>query len=198
MKRPTLLVTAFGPFGERGINQSSGILGMLERSISLRNAFDVSFLTLPVLMDFPRRAVAEAFTMSAIDYVVSLGEAERQFLSLEKTAVNIRDYRIPDNAGNQPAGTPIADDGPETYAATLPYDSFLRAASQSGVEVSTSRDAGRFLCNEMLYATLHTIAVRKLETVAGFIHVPADNGDTRGLAATIEEGLLHLAVYREV
>jgi len=105
--------------------------------------------------------------------VVHLGLAEgRARLGLERVALNVMDYRIPDNAGYRAEGEPCVADGPAAYFSTLPLPEILAALRAEGIPAYVSNTAGTFLCNQTLYATLHEIAMREHTMRAGFIHLP--------------------------
>jgi pyroglutamyl-peptidase len=84
--------------------------------------------------------------------------------------VNIRDARIPDNAGNQPGGEQIAPDGPAAYFATVPVKEMAAAIENAGIAATVSNSAGAFVCNDTLYSLLHHYA--DTDVKVGFIHVP--------------------------
>jgi len=106
--------------------------------------------------------------------VLSLGVAGgRAALSVERVAVNLLDYRIPDNSGLQTRDRPILPGGPAAYFATLPVRGIYEAIRSAGVPVELSLSAGAFLCNQALYEMLHYLADKGHEIPAGFIHLPA-------------------------
>jgi len=105
--------------------------------------------------------------------VVHLGLADgRARLALERAALNVMDYRIPDNAGYQAEGEPCVPEGPAAYFASLPLPEILASLTAEGIPAYVSNTAGTYLCNQTLYRTLHEIAMRELTTRAGFIHLP--------------------------
>jgi pyroglutamyl-peptidase len=104
---------------------------------------------------------------------VHLGLAEgRARLALERAALNVMDYRIPDNAGARIEDTPCVPGGPAAYLSTLPLRAMLDALIAEGIPAYLSSTAGTFLCNQTLYASLHAIARGRLRTRAGFVHLP--------------------------
>ena len=88
----------------------------------------------------------------------------------ERIAVNIRDARIPDNAGNQPSSEFVAADGPAAYFATVPVMDMARAIRDANIPGTVSNSAGAFVCNDVLYTLLHHYAGTSVKV--GFIHVP--------------------------
>ena len=99
MKR--ILITAFEPFGGSLRNASAEILSLLPDEIA---GCTVRKMLLPVVFG----KAAEAVLRQDADAVFLLGEAGRRTaVTPELLARNIRDARIPDHEGNQPAGEEI-------------------------------------------------------------------------------------------
>jgi pyroglutamyl-peptidase len=69
-------------------------------------------------------AVAKALDLLRADrpdFVIMLGQAGARYrINPERVAINIDDFRIPDNAGNQPRDEFIIEGGPVGYFSTLP------------------------------------------------------------------------------
>ena len=111
---------------------------------------------------------AEAFLPHVILCVGQAGG--RNAVTPERIAVNIRDARIPDNAGNQPSGEPVAPEGPAAYFSTVPVKEMAQAIRDAQIPGTVSNSAGAYVCNDVLYTLLHHYA--GTETRVGFIHVP--------------------------
>jgi pyroglutamyl-peptidase len=62
--------------------------------------------------------------------------------------------------------------GPAAYLSTLPLAALRAAIVEAQVPAYISDTAGTYLCNQVLYATLHGIAARGWPTRAGFVHLP--------------------------
>jgi pyroglutamyl-peptidase len=77
-----------------------------------------------------------------------------------------------DNDGSKPQGEPVVPGGPESYTATLPVSEIVEFLSTSNFLVEASDSAGEFLCNYVMYTTLHHISAHQLPIRAGFIHAP--------------------------
>jgi pyroglutamyl-peptidase len=167
-----LLLTGFEPFGGDAVNPSEQIVRLLGgqtlHGVTLQSA------VLPVESGRGPAALIQAFERTQPDAVLCLGVAVgRAVLSVERVAVNLLDYRIPDNSGVQTRDRPIVPNGPAAYFATLPVRRIYEAIQSAGVPVEFSLSAGAFLCNQVLYEMLHYLAVNRLEVPTGFIHLPA-------------------------
>ncbi|MBI3536988.1 MAG: pyroglutamyl-peptidase I [Chloroflexi bacterium] len=166
------LLTGFESFGGSKINPSEQVVRALARE-----KFSEVELVIAILPVDGARAPEElirAIETHQPDVVLSLGEASsRSAISIERVAINLRDDRIPDNAGNQSRDEAIVRDAPAAYFCTLPVRAMLNAARACGVPAELSLSAGSFLCNQIAFTALHFIATKKINARAGFVHLPA-------------------------
>jgi pyroglutamyl-peptidase len=168
---PVMLVTGFEPFGPHSVNPSQELAKLLDGR-RLGNCA-VAGAVLPVHHLEARRHVSLLLGELAPVAIVHLGLAEgRARLALERVALNVMDYRIPDSAGYRAEGEPCAPEGPAAYFASLPLVEILAALAAEGVPAYVSNTAGTYLCNQTLYGTLREIALRELTARAGLIHLP--------------------------
>ncbi|MFM7461179.1 MAG: pyroglutamyl-peptidase I, partial [Burkholderiales bacterium] len=118
-------------------------------------------------------AVAALITKHQPSVVLCLGQAGgRSCICVERVAINVNDARIPDNDGNQPVDQEIVAAAPTAYFSTIPIKTMVATMQKMGVPAEVSNTAGTFVCNHIMYGVLHHIATHKLNTRAGFIHVP--------------------------
>ena len=88
-------------------------------------------------------------------------------LRLERIAVNIADFEIPDNVGLMTRG-PVVEGGTEAYLSTLPIHAIQDRLLAGGIPARLSSSAGTFLCNALMYHALRACAERaKPMTVSG-------------------------------
>ena len=128
-------------------------------------------LEIPTVFGLAAETVLSAAEKCHPDVILCVGlAAGRDAVTPERIAVNIRDARIPDNAGNQPQGAYVAPDGPAAYFSTLPVEAMAQAIRNVQIPASVSNSAGAFVCNDTLYALLHHFA--GTSTRVGFIHIP--------------------------
>ena len=166
----TIILTGFEPFGKLGTNPSREIVQHLAAET---HNFPLHTAILPTAYDDSAQQLNALMAQHQPDYVVALGVANgRKHINLERFALNINDASLPDNAGALREGTTIVADAPPAYMATLPLDALYAALQQANIPVRYSNHAGAYVCNHILYSTLHTIASAGLPTRAGFIHVP--------------------------
>lgn len=91
-------------------------------------------------------------------------------LALERVAVNVLDFPIPDNDGSQPTDDPVVQGGPAAYFSSLPIKAILTAWKEAGIPGYVSNTAGTYVCNQTFYASMHLSKERGYR--AGVIHVP--------------------------
>jgi pyroglutamyl-peptidase len=171
VSEPVILVTGFEPFGSHAVNPSQELAKLLDGRRIGRCA--VAGSVLPVHHREAARRTSVLLGELQPVAVVHLGLAEgRARLGLERVALNVMDYRIPDNAGYRAEGEPCVPEGPAAYFTSLPLLEMLAALLGEGIPAYVSNTAGTFLCNQTLYQTLHELATRELTIRAGFVHLP--------------------------
>ena len=166
-----ILVTGFEPFAGDTANPSQE----LAKAADGRAVDDcvVRSLILPVQHEAARDAVAGALEAPGLAAIVQLGLAGgRARIALEQVAVNVMDYRIPDNQGDVLHDTPCVAGGLAAYFSTLPLPGMLSELTAEGIPAYISYTAGTYLCNYALYTTLHALAGRGAAIPAGFVHLP--------------------------
>jgi len=163
-----LLITGFDPFGGADINPAWEAVKRLPDRVG---DFALCKLQIPTVFAEAARQVlaqAEAFLP---DVILCVGQAGgRSAVTPERIAVNIRDGKIADNAGNQPEGELVAPDGPAAYFSTVPVKAMASAIRAAGLPGQVSNSAGAFVCNDTLYMLLHRYV--NTNVTVGFIHVP--------------------------
>ena len=167
----TVLVTGFEPFTPYKTNPTDELARLLDghriRDLVVRSA------VLPVHhADAAPRVRALIETMTP-DIVLHLGLAGgRARVALERLAVNVMDYAVPDNAGCQKMDEPCIENGPAAYFATLPLRAILTRLTDAGIPAYISDTAGTYLCNQTLYTTLHLVSTLHTKPRVGFLHMP--------------------------
>jgi pyroglutamyl-peptidase len=142
-----VLVTGFTPFGGEATNPSWEIAKALPKTIG---GYQVETLRVPT------------------EFGKSIALAAK---AIDKLKPDI-DAVIADNAAQQPIDEAIAPGAPAAYFSTLPIKAIVAAMNKADIPAAVSNTAGTFVCNHLLYGVLHHIAQQKLETRAGFMHVP--------------------------
>jgi pyroglutamyl-peptidase len=167
----TILITGFEPFAGASVNPSAEVA----KRLGGRRVGDLEVRAAVLPVHHVSAAAAVQALLDAHDpvAVLHLGLAsERAKIALERVAVNLMDYSIPDNEGFQARDEPCVSGGPTAYFSTLPLRAMLDAMLGAGVPTYLSSTAGTYLCNFVMYATLHALAARRDPPRAGFVHLP--------------------------
>jgi pyroglutamyl-peptidase len=166
---PAILLTGFEAFGDSEKNPTAEIVRLLDGTSIADHR--VSGIALPVTAAGAPAALEEAVALRGPSLVVSLGLAGgRNMLALERVAINVLDFPIPDNDGLQPSDEPVVEDGPAAYFATLPIKAILAAWRDVGLPGYVSNTAGTYVCNQTFYNSLHLSQRHGYR--AGLVHVP--------------------------
>lgn len=163
-----LLITGFDPFGGEQINPAWEAVKLLPEQIG---NFVLHKRQIPTIFGRAAQEVLRAAEEIRPDVILCIGQAGgRSAVTPERIAVNIRDARIADNAGNRPVDDFVMPEGPAAYFATVPVRAMAEAICGAGLPGAVSNSAGAFVCNDTLYSLLHAFA--GTETKVGFVHVP--------------------------
>lgn len=166
-----LLVTAFEPFAGEPLNPSLEAARKIEKVEFPETVIHVA--ELPVDRFRAVEMALELLRSNKPDIVIMLGEAGGRYrVNPERVAINIDDFRIPDNAGNQPKDEPIIDGGPAAYFSTLPIRAITDRIVKAHIPAAISNSAGSYLCNRLFFSVMHAINVEGWATRACFIHLP--------------------------
>ena len=162
----TILLTGFEPFGEFQSNPSQQVAERMDGE-TVAGA-KVIGLTLPVAFGEDTERAFGAIADHHPILVMSLGlRAGAACLEVERFGVNLKA-----EAGAE-AQTPIIADGFAALAVTLDAEWAARAIRDgAGVPARAHGYAGSFVCNHILYQTLHYAQQWSLSCKVGFIHLP--------------------------
>lgn len=175
---PTVLLTGFEPFAGMDHNSSWDVVTDLAAAAArtelhtqqVHGEIAVRTALLPVEFHASAELMLEQIADAAPDLVIAVGlAAGTDAVRLERVGLNLRDARIPDNAGHQPTGEPVVPGGPDAMFSTLRLKAAHAAIRAAGIPVALSLSAGSFVCNNLLYALLQATPP---SMPAGFVHVP--------------------------
>ena len=165
----TLLLTGFEPLGGDRVNPSQVAAGALD-GLQV-GAFRVRSALLPVDAARAPGVLRALLAETRPEAILLTGlAAGRPQLSLERVALNVQDFRLPDNAGVTRQGEPVVPGGPDAYLSTLPLPAILEAWRAAGLPGFISDTAGLYLCNLAMYVARHHVGPG---VPCGFLHLPA-------------------------
>ena len=170
MQEKKILVTGFAPFGGDAKNPSFEAVRLLPDMIG--NAC-ICKAELPVEFDRAGDLVTARIDELRPDAVLCTGLAGgRKAITPEVIAVNLRNARIPDNAGFQPVFEKILPEGPDGIFSALPVGEMTDAVQAAGIPAELSYSAGTYVCNVVMYRVLAHRQAHFPKMPAGFVHVP--------------------------
>lgn len=165
-----ILVTGFDPFGGEPINPAQEAVKRIKDEI---NGAQIIKIIIPTVREKSLQAIEEAIKLHNPDIVISIGQAGGRFaITPERIAVNIDDFSITDNEGNQPTDRWIREDGEIAYITSLPVKAMVKHMKDNGIPATLSYTAGTFVCNHVMYGVLHMVNKKYPNIKAGFIHIP--------------------------
>jgi pyroglutamyl-peptidase len=167
-KKPAALVTGFEPYGGMNLNPSAEIARRLDGAKI--GGVPVVGRLLPV--DIAKLEEALKTALSGLDpvAVILLGLAPGETcIRLERVALNLADFPIPDNAGAKARDQVLDRQGDTALASRLPLRAIETRLLGMGIPTRLSESAGTYLCNASMYRVLSWLPRR---VPCGFIHLP--------------------------
>ncbi len=165
-----VLLTGFDPFGGEPVNPANEAVQMVKNKI---NDCEVIKLTIPTVRTKSLEMIEKAIKEHNPDIVISVGQAGGRFdITPERVAINVDDFRIKDNEGNQPIDEVIFEDGQTAYFSNLPIKAMVKHMNENYIPASVSNSAGTFVCNHVMYGIMYMIDKKYLNIKGGFIHIP--------------------------
>lgn len=165
-----VLITGFDPFGGESVNPAFEAVKLLPDVIA---GAEIVKLEIPTVFSKSGPAVEAGIKEHNPDVVINVGQAGgRSCVTPEVVGINLADARIPDNAGEQPSGVALQEEGPAAYFATIPVKAIVQNVREHGIPCHLSYTAGTYVCNCVMYNVLHMAATKYPHIRAGFVHVP--------------------------
>lgn len=169
--RKTILIIGSAPFGGDPTNPTYELAKLLQGTEYQGYLFQSA--SFPVSRRLCIPSVEEAMETYQPEIVIGVGLADnRNSVCLERVAINVADFPIPDNEGYLALNEPLDESGPAAYFSTLPIRACVKELREAGIPAQVSNTAGSFCCNMVLYSALHYIARYGWKARAGFVHVP--------------------------
>ena len=164
-----ILITGFEPFGNDKVNPALEAVRLIAgRKL---NGGEISICQVPVVRYKSIETVKKAIEELQPYAVITVGQASgRAAITPERIAINVDDFRIPDNDGIQVIAEPVVKGGPDAYFTTLPIKAMVSEIQQKGIPAQVSNTAGTFVCNHLFYGIQHYLKGSNIRH--GFIHIP--------------------------
>lgn len=169
----TVLLTGFGPFPGVETNASGELVRRLARAA--RKQFPgvrVHTAVLPVEWRAAPRRLEKLVARRRPDVALHFGVSHRaRGFVIETLAANDA-IGAPDTAGETAIGPDLDPGGPRSRRVTVPAARIAKRLVKAGYPATLSNDAGRYLCNALLFHSLTHAAAHGVPKRAGFIHLP--------------------------
>ena len=170
---PSVLITAFEPYGRWDTNASWMALVELTRDLPL----EPKITTRRYPVDY--RKVLQYLSDDldiGYEYAVHLGQAPgAASIQLEEFALNVRTGSSTEGNGQF---CTLCESGPAAYRSEIPLEHFAGQLRGAGIPTNVSHHAGTFLCNATLYWSQHLAREKGLRTRSMFVHLPLDVSQT--------------------
>lgn len=164
----SILLTGFEPFDGASVNPSWEAVQRVPDTVA---GHIVHRLRLPVVYGEAAALLLEEIRRLKPALVLCCGLAGgREGVTPELVAINYRQARIPDNAGQSFSGVPIDPQGDAAYMTCLPVNAMIEAIRREMIPAYLSLSAGAYVCNEIYYALLRS--EKALGHKGLFVHVP--------------------------
>lgn len=165
-----ILVTGFDPFAGNVVNPALETIKLLPTKIKNH---DIITLEVPTVAIKSLEIIENAIKEYDPDIILSIGQASgRCDIAVERIGINLDDYKIPDNIGQQFVDKKIFEDGPDAYFVKLPTKKMVESIKKYNIPASISYSAGTYICNHALYGISHILESKYKGKLNGFIHIP--------------------------
>lgn len=165
------LLTAFGSFPGAPVNPTMAILALVTKRHGRRLArlgVELHTAVLPVEYAGAQERALELIARARPDAALHLGlAAGRRRLSFETRALNRVGALRCDAARRRSASALVEPGGPAVRRSRAPVAACVAAITKAGAGCAPSIDAGDYLCNQTLYASLAAPT-----PLVAFLHVP--------------------------
>jgi pyroglutamyl-peptidase len=185
--RTVVLLTGFGPFPTVPRNATQWLVPHV--AAHARRVFPdihVEPVIVPTSWDDAPRLIADLVEAIDPDIALHFGVSGRaKGFELETRAFNTT-AEIPDIHGNKSSPKPLIKKGADLRLARFPANEIVARLRARNIPAIVSRDAGRYLCNAVLYHALHTLRRKEHAVRCGFVHVPTRLARARALIGSAE------------
>ena len=170
MEQQTVLLTGFGPFYNHPVNASWEIVKKIKQLWS-NEVVNLEIREIPVVYSEVSSRVPNLYGELHPSLCVHFGVSGYDTVTLENHGKNYG-YKLLDVAGQTPPHNLCVVGGPDCIKTKFDLGRICSKYGETGtgVDIATSEDAGRYLCDFIYYTSLHQGGAPVL-----FVHVPPLN-----------------------
>lgn len=174
-RRDTILLTGFGPFPGVADNASQRLVPKLAHLAARRfSAHRVVSRILPTEWERAPARLEDLYKRERPKLVLHFGVSAHADAYVIETLARNRRKLVEDAAGKLPSDDVVLAGGPEEIAVRIPAEDVKRRLHGINVPAITSRDAGSYLCNAILYLSLIRAEQTGTPDAVGFLHIPRE------------------------
>lgn len=172
-RRDTILLTGFGPFPGVSENASQRFVPKLGHLAARRfSAHRVVARILPTEWERAPTRLKDLYEREQPKLVLHFGVSLQAATYVIETEAHNTRKAAADATGALPGDSNVVRGGPDMLAARLPAEDIKARLHALRVPAITSKDAGSYLCNALLYRSLiYAEQIAEPEAV-GFFHIP--------------------------
>ena len=195
LERIKVLVTGFGRFPGQHSNPSETLLRWIEER-HIRPSPNVRLKTelVPTRWSAVNQFATGCLAEFDPDIALHFGVHSRAIgLSVEKLARNCTCTHS-DASGEAAPPHCVKGNAPQTLKSTIETQKLVAQLRARGLPAQISTNAGRYLCNALLFASLYQSRNRVSPRQTGFIHIPplnANGMDRSALSKAVQIALSH-------
>nr|XP_039259031.1 pyroglutamyl-peptidase 1-like [Styela clava] len=177
-----VVVTGFGPFRDHKVNASWVTVQKMKETGGLGSDIELEIVHIEVEYGTVDQVVPKLWKQHKPQLMVHVGVSGRaKSITLEECAKNTT-YATQDNSGKCPRNGCCKKSGDSCLKSSLDMKKIAEEAKKINpdIEIETSKEAGRYLCEYIYYTSLHL-----KKGASAFVHVPPLNRKyTEGELAT--------------
>ncbi len=172
-----VIVTGFNAFGDSQMNPSQEAVNELPDFVKNENkaqAHQIVKLTLETCCDSAWEEVKKEVENSSERFLLLMSGVAggRDKICLERFALNVRQYRIPDNNQHSWDHDHIVEGAPDAIRSKLPLRKLLDHLNRMNYACDISNHAGSYVCNETYFRALNEWQESDRCHGILFVHVP--------------------------
>jgi len=169
--KPSVVVAGYGSWAMAASNPAAEVVAALKQLKPFY--YNLHCIEMPVDSTNLISRLENALQEYKPDIWIGIGVAVGSpAIRLEAIGINVRCFDVPDINGLTLKPTAVIDNGPVAYQSGLMHEELVQKLRESGIPAVVSFHAGTHLCNQMLYSVLHLSAIKDLDLLGGFVHVP--------------------------
>lgn len=168
--KPTILVSGYGSWAKAKNNPAALVAARLGQEEF--ECCDLVAVELDVDTNALQDNINRLLDTHQPDGWIGLGVSGAAVVQPEMVGINWRHFSVPDVTGAHLRATPIVENGPAAYNATLPCAEMVEKLRANHIPAMLSFSAGTHLCNQLIYVLGHTAKTRGMSLRNGFVHIP--------------------------